>query len=102
MLPLFVHAMQPDVTILAWKHLLSGINKKKSSDSIVGISSLTKISLIRLQGAGLIDRKGTIGRIFSSLAKANINIKLISQTFSEHSICFAINPKWNEWFKNSG
>ena len=72
------------------------INKKKSSDSIVGISSLTKISLIRLQGAGLIDRKGTIGRIFSSLAKANINIKLISQTFSEHSICFAINPKWNE------
>ncbi len=32
MLPLFVHAMQPDVTILAWKHLLSGINKKKSSD----------------------------------------------------------------------
>ena len=72
------------------------IDKKKSSDSIVGISSLTKISLIRLQGAGLIDRKGTIGRIFSSLAKANINIKLISQTFSEHSICFAINPKWNE------
>ena len=72
------------------------INIKKSNDSVVGISSLTKISLIRLQGAGLIDRKGTIGRIFSSLAKANINIKLISQTFSEHSICFAINPKWNQ------
>ena len=30
------------------------------------------------------------------MAKANINIKLISQTFSEHSICFAINPKWNQ------
>ncbi len=72
------------------------IKKHLSNDPIIGISSLTKISLIRLQGAGLIDRKGTIGRIFSSLAKSDINIKLIAQTFSEHSICFAINPKWNK------
>ncbi len=72
------------------------LNKKQKTDPIVGISSLNKISLIRLQGAGLIDRKGTIGRIFSSLAMSKINIKLIAQTFSEHSICFAINPKWNQ------
>ena len=71
-------------------------SKRINKQTIVGISCLEKISLIRLQGAGLIDKKGTIGRMFSCLASAKINIKLIAQTFSEHSICFAINPKWNK------
>ena len=78
------------------------INQRRiKKETIVGISCLEKISLIRLQGAGLIDKKGTIGRMFSCLASAKINIKLIAQTFSEHSICFAINPKWNKKAKTS-
>ena len=68
---------------------------RNNRNVIVGISSQSNISLIRLQGAGLIGVKGTIGRIFSSLAKERINIRLISMAFSEHSICFAINPIYN-------
>ena len=80
----------------------TNINQKRiKKQTIVGISCLKKISLIRLQGAGLIDKKGTIGRMFSCLASAKINIKLIAQTFSEHSICFAINPKWNKKAKTA-
>tara|TARA_B100000886_G_scaffold336966_1_gene296744 strand:- start:1408 stop:3783 length:2376 start_codon:yes stop_codon:yes gene_type:complete len=80
----------------------TNINQKRiKKEAIVGISCLEKISLIRLQGAGLIDKKGTIGRMFSCLASARINIKLIAQTFSEHSICFAINPKWNKKAKTA-
>ncbi len=67
--------------------------RKIDEEKVVGISSLSDISLIRLQGAGMIGMKGLIGRIFTSLAKEKINIILVSQTFSEHSICFAIDPK---------
>ena len=58
----------------------------------VGISSLYNVSLIRFQGAGMIGRYGVIGRVFHALAKKKINIILVSQVFSEHSICFAIQP----------
>ncbi len=69
---------------------------EKRRNVIVGISSQSDISLVRLQGAGLVGLKGTIGRIFSSISKEKINIRLISMAFSEHSICFAINPKNNK------
>lgn len=59
----------------------------------VGISSLYNIALIRFQGAGIVGRYGVIGRVFEKLAGEKINIILVSQVFSEHSICFAINPK---------
>lgn len=58
----------------------------------VGISSLSHVSMIRLQGAGMVGLHGLIGRIFSSLAQKKINIILVSQVFSEHSICFVIDP----------
>jgi aspartokinase/homoserine dehydrogenase 1 len=40
----------------------------------------------------MVGRFGVIGRIFDALAKKKINIILVSQVFSEHSICFAIQP----------
>ena len=72
-----------------------GTDRENLNEVVVGISSLSNISLILLQGAGLVSLKGTIGRIFSSLAKEKINILLISMAFSEHSVCFAIKPKYN-------
>ena len=69
-------------------------DRANTNKTVVGISSLSNVTLVRLQGAGMVGMKGMIGRIFSSLAKENINIILVSQAFSEHSICFAIKPKW--------
>ena len=59
----------------------------------VGISSLYNVSVIRLQGPGIVGRHGILGKIFSSLSLKKINILLVSQVFSEHSICFAIQPE---------
>ena len=59
----------------------------------VGISSIYNVSVIRLQGPGLVGRYGILGKVFSSLSKKKINILLVSQAFSEHSICFAIQPE---------
>ncbi len=60
---------------------------------IRGISSIDNISLIRVQGSGMIGVAGTSGRLFSALANEKINAILITQASSEHSICFAVTPK---------
>jgi len=60
---------------------------------IRGISSILDISLLRIQGSGMIGVAGIAKRIFSSLAKKDISVILISQASSEHSICFAITPE---------
>ncbi|MBT3936540.1 MAG: bifunctional aspartate kinase/homoserine dehydrogenase I [Candidatus Marinimicrobia bacterium] len=67
-------------------------NRETDNNFAVGISSLYNVSLIRFQGAGMVGRYGVIGRVFEALAQKKINIILVSQVFSEHSICFAIQP----------
>jgi len=72
------------------------IKKKKKKDSrspVTGISSISNISLLRLQGSGMIGVSGISKRLFGVLAEANINVILISQASSEHSICVAILPE---------
>ncbi|OWY24312.1 bifunctional aspartate kinase/homoserine dehydrogenase I [Sphingobacteriales bacterium UPWRP_1] len=59
---------------------------------VKGISSIAQIALVSLQGSGLIGVTGIAGRLFSALAKKKVNIILITQASSEHSISFAINP----------
>ncbi|MBN2030847.1 bifunctional aspartate kinase/homoserine dehydrogenase I [bacterium] len=60
---------------------------------VKGISSIDDIALLRVQGSGLIGVVGISSRLFGALAKRKVNVILISQASSEHSICFAIDPK---------
>lgn len=60
--------------------------------TVTGITSINDISLIRVEGSGMIGAAGIARRIFSAMAEARINIILISQASSEHSICFAVLP----------
>ena len=59
---------------------------------ITGISSISSIALIRLEGSGMVGVAGTAARLFKALAAARINIILITQASSEHTICCAIDP----------
>lgn len=59
---------------------------------ITGISSISSIALIRLEGSGMVGVAGTAARLFKALASARINIILITQASSEHTICCAIEP----------
>lgn len=59
---------------------------------IKGISSIPDISLINLSGSGMIGKSGFSGRLFTLLARENINVVLITQSSSEHSITFAVHP----------
>jgi len=62
-------------------------------NSIKGISHIENISLLTLEGSGLIGIPGIAQRFFGALAKEAINISLITQASSEHSICIAINSQ---------
>ena len=69
-------------------------NKKSPSNfPIKGISSINDISLLRVEGSGMVGVAGISQRLFGCLAREKINIILITQASSEHSICFAIDPK---------
>lgn len=60
---------------------------------IKGISALSDIALMNLEGSGMMGTPGISGRLFSTLAAAEINVILITQASSEHSISFAIADK---------
>jgi aspartokinase/homoserine dehydrogenase 1 len=57
---------------------------------ITGISGLDGIALLQIQGSGMIGVTGVAMRLFAALAGAGVNVILISQASSEHSICVGI------------
>jgi aspartokinase/homoserine dehydrogenase 1 len=65
---------------------------KPSNLAIKGISSINHISIINLEGSGMVGKAGFSGRLFSLLAREQINVILITQSSSEHSITFAVQP----------
>lgn len=55
--------------------------------AITGIASIKDTALINIEGGGMIGVPGIASRVFKTLAEADINIIMISQASSEHSIC---------------
>ena len=67
--------------------------KAQANDlAVKGISSITDLALLTLEGSGMVGVPGIAGRLFGALAIAEINIILITQGSSEHSISFAVQP----------
>jgi aspartokinase/homoserine dehydrogenase 1 len=64
--------------------------KPQSALPVKGITSIEKVALINLEGAGMIGVPGTAHRLFGALREEGISVILISQGSSEHSICCAI------------
>ena len=57
---------------------------------VTGISHIDNISIISLEGSGMVGIPGFSKRLFETLFLNNINVILITQASSEHSICLAI------------
>jgi bifunctional aspartokinase / homoserine dehydrogenase 1 len=55
-----------------------------------GITSVEDIALLTLRGMGMVGVPGTAERLFRCLASHHVNVILISQASSEHTICFAV------------
>src|SRR5262245_7869336 len=72
----------------------------QSAYAIKGISSIPKVSLLTVQGSGMIGIAGISSRLFGALARKGISVILITQASSEHSICIAVDPKQDEEAKS--
>lgn len=70
-------------------------------DIIRGITSIDKISVLNLEGSGMVGIPGFSKRLFDALSKSNINVILITQSSSEHSICVAVEDKFGATAKDA-
>jgi aspartokinase/homoserine dehydrogenase 1 len=62
---------------------------------IRGITSIDNICVLSLEGSGMVGIPGFSKRLFDALSRAQINVILITQSSSEHSICVAIEEKYS-------
>jgi aspartokinase/homoserine dehydrogenase 1 len=62
----------------------------KADNSIRGISSMNKVALLSLEGSGMVGIPGFSKRLFEALAADSINVILITQASSEHSITVGV------------
>ncbi|MEX2404142.1 MAG: bifunctional aspartate kinase/homoserine dehydrogenase I [Balneolales bacterium] len=62
--------------------------------AIKGLSSIDNVSLLNIQGSGLVGLEGVAQRIFGALAQGSINVILITQASSEYSLSIAVFPEY--------
>ena len=62
----------------------------RSTELIKGITAVSGMALVNLEGSGMIGVPGTADRLFAALRSAGVSVTLISQASSEHSICIAV------------
>ena len=67
--------------------VVSGIHRLADPDSI---DIEADLALIAVVGRGMKSTRGTAGRIFSALAHANVNVKMIDQGSSELNIIIGV------------
>ncbi|OCB70216.1 bifunctional aspartate kinase/homoserine dehydrogenase I [Flavobacterium crassostreae] len=65
-------------------------NAAANGNPVKGISHIDHISLITLEGPGMIGVLGSSKRLFEVLSQANVNVIFITQASSEHSICIGV------------
>jgi aspartokinase/homoserine dehydrogenase 1 len=60
---------------------------------VCGFSSIEHMALINVEGSGLIGVPGVTKRLFGTLEQVGVNVVLISQASSEHTVTFATTEK---------
>ena len=68
-------------------------NPPRSKDSVTGISNSDNIALLSLEGSGMVGIPGFSSRLFETLSQNDINIILITQASSVHTMCIAVSEK---------
>jgi bifunctional aspartokinase / homoserine dehydrogenase 1 len=70
--------------------VIQSVAEQVNGNIIRGISSINKISLLSLEGSSMVGIPGFSRRLFEALAYNSINVILITQASSEHSICVGV------------
>ena len=65
-----------------------------SAERVVkNVTSIDNLSLVSIEGNGMVGVPGISARIFSALARVRVNVMMISQASSEHNVCFVVPQK---------
>ncbi len=64
-----------------------------SSAAVKGFSTINAMTLINVEGSGMVGVPGVSERLFGALRTASVSVVMISQASSEHSICLAVPQK---------
>lgn len=75
-----------------YSSVISESLKSSKTPAVKGISSIKEAALLALQGSGMIGIPGISSRLFGALARQKINVIMITQASSEHTITFAVSP----------
>lgn len=65
-------------------------SSKENFRSVTGITHIDGIKVLNMEGGGMVGIPGFSKRFFEVLFQENINVVLITQASSEHSICVAV------------
>ncbi|MBE6236143.1 MAG: bifunctional aspartate kinase/homoserine dehydrogenase I [Bacteroidales bacterium] len=68
-------------------------NPPRRKDPVIGISNSDNIALLSLEGSGMVGIPGFSSRLFETLSQNDINIILITQASSVHTMCIAVSEK---------
>ncbi len=68
--------------------LITQLSEKNSP--VKGITHVENISLLTLEGSGMVGMSGVSKRLFESLSDDDVNVILITQASSEHTICVGV------------
>jgi aspartate kinase len=63
---------------------------RPSEFAVKGITSIKGLSLVTVEGRGMLGVPGIAARVFTAVAQEGISVLMISQSSSEQSICFII------------
>ncbi|MEQ8244516.1 bifunctional aspartate kinase/homoserine dehydrogenase I [Fulvivirga sp.] len=69
------------------------IDKNGSGKGIKAVSAVENVSLVSIEGKGMLGKVGIDARIFNALSKDEISVRLISQASSERGIGFIIDTE---------
>lgn len=68
-------------------------NPPRGKEKLIGISNSDNIALLSLEGSGMVGIPGFSSRLFDTLSRSGINIILITQASSVHTMCIAVSEK---------
>ena len=63
---------------------------------VKNVTSIDHLSLVAIEGNGMLGVPGVSARIFTTLARIKVNVMMISQASSEHNVCIVIPQKDSE------
>jgi aspartokinase/homoserine dehydrogenase 1 len=69
---------------------------RPSELTVKGITSIEGLSLVTVEGRGMLGVPGIAARVFTAVAQEGVSVLMISQSSSEQNICFVIRQEAGE------